>query len=442
MRNTNKKGFTIVELVVVVAVIAILAAVLIPTFSGIIRKANISADTAIAQNLNKALEAENVATGIEDFGDVRAALRKNGFLLADLNAKTEGCYFVWDKSINRIILVDANDTYKVIYCPTETYSANKDDWFFAISDPAQVEAVKDDGYDNVQTTIVNSEDLLAAFDKGGETVIQVDESLVINKETVFVLDKADAKITIDLGETTVTGNNSGSYAIENVPFVVKQGELNIVGGNIQSTGAVLDADKKPMNNVINSDGGVVNVEGATIETVDAVLPIALSATTSTIKDTTIITGNNAIGTYEGTKLLVENCKVEADYLAVFASYSGGTASEVTINGGVYHTTEGNLLGVYGGKITIEDGVFNCDKVGRTFKIYKPEGGSFTIKGGTFNGVAFENLTEDIIRGMCNFSAWGDAYNDELATRESINEASKAVVDIVKGADGAWTITIK
>ena len=40
MRNTNKKGFTIVELVIVVAVIAILAAVLIPTFSGVIRKAN------------------------------------------------------------------------------------------------------------------------------------------------------------------------------------------------------------------------------------------------------------------------------------------------------------------------------------------------------------------------------------------------------------------
>ena len=39
MRNTNKKGFTIVELVIVVAVIAILAAVLIPTFSGIIAKA-------------------------------------------------------------------------------------------------------------------------------------------------------------------------------------------------------------------------------------------------------------------------------------------------------------------------------------------------------------------------------------------------------------------
>ena len=34
----NKKGFTIVELVIVIAVIAILAAVLIPTFSSLIRR--------------------------------------------------------------------------------------------------------------------------------------------------------------------------------------------------------------------------------------------------------------------------------------------------------------------------------------------------------------------------------------------------------------------
>lgn len=39
MKKTNtKKGFTIIELVIVIAVIGILAAVLIPTFSGVNRK--------------------------------------------------------------------------------------------------------------------------------------------------------------------------------------------------------------------------------------------------------------------------------------------------------------------------------------------------------------------------------------------------------------------
>ena len=40
MKKMNRKGFTIVELVIVIAVIAILAGVLIPTFSGIVNKAN------------------------------------------------------------------------------------------------------------------------------------------------------------------------------------------------------------------------------------------------------------------------------------------------------------------------------------------------------------------------------------------------------------------
>lgn len=44
MKKNNRKGFTITELVIVIAVIAILAAVLIPTFTSIINKANDSAD--------------------------------------------------------------------------------------------------------------------------------------------------------------------------------------------------------------------------------------------------------------------------------------------------------------------------------------------------------------------------------------------------------------
>ena len=50
MRKSNKKGFTIVELVIVIAVIAILSAVLIPTFAGITEKANESARDQEAKN--------------------------------------------------------------------------------------------------------------------------------------------------------------------------------------------------------------------------------------------------------------------------------------------------------------------------------------------------------------------------------------------------------
>lgn len=48
----NKKGFTIVELVIVIAVIAILAAVLIPTFTNVVDQANRSAALEEARNAN------------------------------------------------------------------------------------------------------------------------------------------------------------------------------------------------------------------------------------------------------------------------------------------------------------------------------------------------------------------------------------------------------
>ena len=51
MKRNNKKGFTIVELVIVIAVIAILSAVLIPTFSGVTKSAQEKADQANARNL-------------------------------------------------------------------------------------------------------------------------------------------------------------------------------------------------------------------------------------------------------------------------------------------------------------------------------------------------------------------------------------------------------
>ena len=50
MKKLNKKGFTIVELVIVIAVIAILAGVLIPTFATVVEKANKSAALSNAKN--------------------------------------------------------------------------------------------------------------------------------------------------------------------------------------------------------------------------------------------------------------------------------------------------------------------------------------------------------------------------------------------------------
>ena len=99
MRNTNKKGFTIVELVIVVAVIAILAAVLIPTFSGIIRKANVSNDTQLIKNLNTALAAD--VDGDKTMAGALAAAAEFGYDIGKINAKATGNEILWD-SVNNV----------------------------------------------------------------------------------------------------------------------------------------------------------------------------------------------------------------------------------------------------------------------------------------------------------------------------------------------------
>ena len=60
----RKRGFTIVELVIVIAVIAILAAVLIPTFTNLIKRANLSNDQSMIRNMNTALAMESAESDL------------------------------------------------------------------------------------------------------------------------------------------------------------------------------------------------------------------------------------------------------------------------------------------------------------------------------------------------------------------------------------------
>lgn len=123
MKN-KKKGFTIVELVIVIAVIAILAAVLIPTFSNVIRKANEASDTALAKNMNTALSVSeidsNAPTKMED---VLYYLDQNGFKLENLNPTASGNVFLWNKETNRMTYVNKDNN--VLYSGDGLASGSK-----------------------------------------------------------------------------------------------------------------------------------------------------------------------------------------------------------------------------------------------------------------------------------------------------------------------------
>ena len=101
MKKLNKKAFTIVELVIVIAVIAILAAVLIPTFANLIRKGRVSTDSQLIRNLNTALSESRVNAEHSTMTDALDAAAEYGFDVAKINAKAKNNEILWD-SVNDV----------------------------------------------------------------------------------------------------------------------------------------------------------------------------------------------------------------------------------------------------------------------------------------------------------------------------------------------------
>ena len=110
MRRNYKKGFTIVELVIVIAVIGVLSAILIPVFVNLTMKANIASDDSLIKNLNTALKMQEQEVDDkknETLQDAIDDLIKEGFILENLVSKS-GKYLLWNQDKNEFVLNKEN----------------------------------------------------------------------------------------------------------------------------------------------------------------------------------------------------------------------------------------------------------------------------------------------------------------------------------------------
>lgn len=118
---TNIKGFTLVELVIVIAVIAILAGVLIPTFSNIIEKANASNDISLVRNINNALELNSSLNELpKDKTELKNVLKEYG--INETKNKAKNHIIFWSKSNNMFFIWGIKEERIIFpeYCRNKT----------------------------------------------------------------------------------------------------------------------------------------------------------------------------------------------------------------------------------------------------------------------------------------------------------------------------------
>ena len=124
MKHTNKKGFTIVELVIVIAVIAILAAVLIPNLSRLVTKADKSAAMQEAKAamdddlINAEVDLENMEKYVSTDGKVQYYVVGDYISGATL---AEGDQKATIGSDGKVTITDTNPT-KIVHAYNGVYS--------------------------------------------------------------------------------------------------------------------------------------------------------------------------------------------------------------------------------------------------------------------------------------------------------------------------------
>ena len=238
MNRNSKKGFTIVELIIVIAVIAVLAAVLIPTFSNLIQKANEAKDTALVSNLNKGLKMSS-----KDFATMHEALQaveeNVGVDVEKISAVATDSKILWDSVNNCFVYLKSGDT-KPTYIPDsqKTPVADNEQYkYWEIVETARNDAIYSQylaGDNHTEAVTVNT-----GFDAGKNANL-VSVTYTNTESQSVVIRTNDSKLEVNAEKATVAHyGKAASVKIEAVApnsyheFGKVVGDIEIKKGRIE-----------------------------------------------------------------------------------------------------------------------------------------------------------------------------------------------------------------
>ena len=322
IKKAIKKGFTLVELVVVIAVIAILAATSVGVYFGMLESANRSADQQAVVQMNKVLQIENILDGVDSILDVHAALEENGLTAENYTALASDHTFYYDTGYNKILYVKAS-TYEVEYPEEyneETYDTRTADGAQWFSLNLTIKETKVDATGGAGTT--EAEAKIYTVDSGEELAYvfsTLEEQNKNTKNIKIVLEK-----DIDLMGSSIAAKTSSNIVIDGNGKTIKNITSNEVGLYSNQ-----NADKEFRNYntsaLFNDVSGKVTVNNLTFKN------IYLDG----IKENTGLIGIVA-GNVNGTgSVTVNNVKIEDSKISGNRSVGaliGATDGKTTING--------------------------------------------------------------------------------------------------------------
>ena len=205
MKNSSKKGFTIVELVIVIAVIAILAAVLIPTFSGLVKKANLSSDMQAVREMNMALKTAEAKNGkpknVEEAMKVIADAGYDVDAWQPLTANYQVYWFIDDNQCVLYSTADKKVEYPDSYKGTDLVAKENNDKFFLYNQTFKKAIEKDFKYDSsvAKDETVNNQSYANAI------VRKSDESETSNAYASVIIQETENKKVYTIATTIKSG---------------------------------------------------------------------------------------------------------------------------------------------------------------------------------------------------------------------------------------------
>lgn len=284
-----RRAFTITELVIVIAVIAILAAVLIPTFTSLVNRANESADIQTVKNLNTILSSnEAMGDRADTIDEALQQALDGGYKVENLTPTGDGYDIVWDATNNRFALVDGENkkVYGDALTPetisgqeywkiTDDYNKTSDNNFsWYLTEDAQLPIDSASG-----SLEVNSSMDLSAFPELESVTIPDNATGTINLTT------NSEDVNIRLGATTASTatvnlyGTAGTVGVQNQNGTMTGGQYGM--NSLHVFGAV--------DRILVRSGKVVAETGSTIKTIIATDPMFSNPVSIVLEDGASVT---------------------------------------------------------------------------------------------------------------------------------------------------------